>query len=248
MTKKDRLTISSDEILKKAALEAEKEARRQMGNYCSRARELPDDCEAIDEEFLAFARAYDAMHKKPPKKTFAGMNRVARFAAIFIVCIVSAGVITAGVSHAFKYKSFDVVFYQEEGGVSLTPEAPEEDFMAVDIKGYWYPDYLPEGCSLDSYTENKSSTVLYFKNEEQNYDVRLFEYRAKGFSMTNNTRCQTMEKVVIGDSEAYLFYNGEDRYCYVVWQADDRVLTLRADNFTDTEELLKIAKSVTHHN
>lgn len=67
MTKKDRLTISSDEILKKAALEAEKEARRQMGNYCSRARELPDDCEAIDEEFLAFARAYDAKHKKPPK-------------------------------------------------------------------------------------------------------------------------------------------------------------------------------------
>ena len=57
MTKKDRLTISSDEILKKAALEAEKEARRQMGNYCSRARELPDDCEAIDEEFLEFARA-----------------------------------------------------------------------------------------------------------------------------------------------------------------------------------------------
>ena len=78
--------------------------------------------------------------------------------------------------------------------------------------------------------------------------MRLFEYRAKGFSMTNNTRCQNMEKVVIGDSEAYLFYNGEDRYCYVVWQADDRVLTLRADNFTDTEELLKIAKSVTHHN
>ena len=100
----------------------------------------------------------------------------------------------------------------------------------------------------DTYNNISPAMVLYFKNEEQNYDVRLFEYRAKGFSMTNNTRCQTMEKVVIGDSEAYLFYNGEDRYCYVVWQADDRVLTLRADNFTDTEELLKIAKSVTHHN
>ena len=70
MTKKDRLTISSDEILKKAALEAEKEVRRQMDNYCSRARELPDDCEAIDEEFLEFARAYDAKHKKPPSAFF----------------------------------------------------------------------------------------------------------------------------------------------------------------------------------
>ena len=62
--------------------------------------------------------------------------------------------------------------------------------------------------------------------------------------MQHNMDINTMEEVYVGEYKAYLFTNEKDKTFSLVWQAENRVLKLSAFNYTDREELFKIAESV----
>lgn len=112
------------------------------------------------------------------------------------------------------------------------------------MSGYWYPEYLPDGCELVASEDNSFMISFSFMPEDEEYQIDLCEYEPDGLSMQHNMEINTMEEVHVGEYKAYLFTNEKDKAFSLVWQAENRVLKLSAFNYTDREELLKIAESV----
>lgn len=111
-------------------------------------------------------------------------------------------------------------------------------------EGYWYPEYLPEGCELVFVEETETRKAMVFEPEDKSYYITLFEYFADGASMSFDTEFLVREKVVIGESEGYLFTDEEYNSCVLVWHAEDKVLEMTTYDFSDREEILKIAKDI----
>lgn len=234
--------ISDEEILKALALLEAEEVEEELARLEKIAAELPEEECPVDDKFLTWAREYDKQAAQKKRK-----NRIkhsSRIAAVFLVSLITLGSITMGTSEAFKLKVFDLFFDEEAGGVSLVPEKPTEEELLKEWDGYGYPEYLPEGCELVLADEYELGRYMIFESKENGYELKLLEFEADGLWMGHDTEHQTMEEVYIGSSKGYLFVSEEYNECYAVWQAGDKVLQLEAKRFLDTEELLKIARSV----
>lgn len=243
MTDEKKMKISSDDILKEAAKLIEEELKTELEEYEDAAARLMDEQVPVDEQFLEFARQYDKEQSQKKKKIKA--RRLRRIAAIFLIATIAIGGITMGVSEAFRLKVFDLIFDGEAGGMFLKPEQPKEKELLESLSGgYWYPEYLPEGCELTFAEEYETCTAMTFEPQNKAYYITLFEYFADGVSMTFDTDFLVREKVVIGESEGYLFTDEEYNSCVVVWHAEDKVLEMTTYDFSDREEILKIAKNI----
>ena len=83
-----------------------------------------------------------------------------------------------------------------------------------------------------------------FMPEDETFVIDLTEYDPDGLSMQHNMDINTVEEVTVGEYEAYLFTNEKDQNFTLVWQVENKVLNMMAYDYTDREELLKIAESV----
>jgi hypothetical protein len=234
-----RREISSEDLLKKAAAMISKDLEKDLQEYEDRAETLPDGEAPLDENFLKFAREYDGEHRKKN-----GLRRILKTAAVFLISLTVLGGITMEASEAFRAKIFDMVFHKESGVVSMNPSTQSKDEMIADMAGYWYPEYLPDGCELVDSEDHSFMISFSFMPEDEEYQIDLCEYEPDGLSMQHNMDINTMEEVYVGEYKAYLFTNEKDKTFSLVWQAENRVLKLSAFNYTDREELFKIAESV----
>lgn len=238
-----KMKISSDDILKEAAKLIEEEFKTEMKGYEEAAARLTEEQAPVDEQFLEFARQYDKEHAQKKKKISA--RRFGRIAAVFLVATIAIGGITMGVSEAFRLKVVELIFDGEESGMFLKPEQPKENKLLENFSGgYWYPEYLPEGCELTFAEETDTRKMMAFEPEDKSYYITLFEYSAGGLSMTFDTDFLVREEVIIGESKGYLFTDEEYSNCVVVWQAGDKVLEMITYDFSDREGILKIAKNI----
>ncbi len=238
-----KMKFSSDDILKETAKLIEEEFKTEMEGYEDAAVRLTDEQAPIDEQFLEFARQYDKEQAQKKKKS--RVRRLGRIAAIFLIVTIAMGGITMGVSEAFRLKVFELIFDGEEGGMFLKPEQPKEEELLESLsEGYWYPEYLPEDCELVFVEETETRKAMAFEPEDKSYYITLFEYFADGVSLSFDTEFLVREKVVIGESEGYLFTDEEYNSCVLVWHAEDKVLEVTTYDFSDREEILKIAKNI----
>lgn len=242
MTDIKREKISSDDLLKKVAEAVSKDMQKEKERYLREAEPVDEGRIPLDEEFLRFARRYDEEHGARKKKE--SIRRVSRIAAAFLLCVIVMGGITMGVSEAFRLKVFDLIFHEEEGSVSLRPDGRASEEVPEDWSGYWYPEYMPDGCEFITSEEDEARKFMLFMPKDGEYELRIFEYDADSVAMNYDTDFMVMEKVVIGESEGYIFTDELYNNCLVVWQAEDKIIELDADNLTDKELLLKIAKSM----
>jgi len=243
MTDEKKMKISSDDILKEAAKLIEEEFKTELEEYEKAAVRLTDEQVPVDERFLEFARQYDKEQAQKKKKI--KVRRIRRIAAIFLIMTIAIGGITMGVSEAFRIKVFELIFDGEAGGMFLKPEQPEENELLESLsEGYWYPEYLPEGCELKFVEKYETCTAMAFEPPNKSYYITLFEYFADGVSMSFDTDFLVSEKIVIGESEGYIFTDEEYNSCVVAWHAGDKVLEMTTYNFSDREEILKIVKNI----
>lgn len=239
----NRKKISSEEMLKEAAKLIEEEFNAEMAKYEEEAARLSKEEAPVDESFLKFARQYDEAQAQKIKKN--RTRRFGRIAAMFLIAVIVMGGITMGVSEAFRLKVFEIVFDGEAGGMFLKPEKTKEEELLENLSaGYWYPEYLPEGCELVFAEESETRKAMAFEPEDKSYYITMFEYFADGVSMSFDTDFLVREKVVIGDSEGYLFTDEEYNSCVIVWHAGNKVIEMNTYDFSDKEEILKIAKNV----
>lgn len=153
-----------------------KDLEKDLQEYENRAEALPDEEAPLDENFLKFAREYDGEHRKKN-----GLRRILKTAAVFLVSLTVLGGITMEASEAFRAKIFDMVFHKDSGVISMDPSTQSKDEMIADMSGYWYPEYLPDGCELVASEDNSFMISFSFMPEDEEYQIDLCEYERTDF-------------------------------------------------------------------
>lgn len=239
MNETNRREISSEDLLKEAASIVSEDMEKDLEEYKMRAESLSPEEAPVDEAFLKFAKEYDARRRSKKR-----VGKILKTAAVFLLSIVAVGGIAIETSEAFRAKFFDLVLNKDTGFIELTPETQSEKELTDDLSGYWYPEYLPEGCKLTSSEDNDFMLKFTFMPEDEAFVIDLTEYDPDGLSMQHNMDINTVEEVTVGEYEAYLFTNEKDQNFTLVWQVENKVLNMMAYDYTDREEFLKIAESV----
>ena len=143
-----------------------KDLEKDLQEYEDRAETLPDGEAPLDENFLKFAREYDGEHRKKN-----GLRRILKTAAVFLISLTVLGGITMEASEAFRAKIFDMVFHKESGVISMNPSTQSKDEMIADMAGYWYPEYLPDGCELVDSEDHSFMISFSFMPEDEEYQI-----------------------------------------------------------------------------
>lgn len=237
-----RKKIPSNDILKEVAKLTEKELYEDMQIYMEAANCLNDEEVPADEKFLEFACRYDREGAAKGKHRI--VVRIGRIAAMFLICTMALGVITMGVSEAFRLKVFNLFYHDDVGGIGLVPEESDGENIDSDKLYCWYPQYLPGGFELSWIQENGLDIEMLFKNFDMNCSIRIIESKTNGASMTYDTEFLVRKEVSIGDSKGYIFIDEEYDSCIIVWQVGNNFIEVITERYVDQNELLKMAESM----
>lgn len=221
------------EILPKAANLIDKEAQQEIREHENQEVEIPAE---LDQKFLKMARAFDA--KRNAEKRKKKFRHFERMVACVLVCVISAGAITMGVSEAFRKKVFHVFSNEKTGSMTLIND--DERQMIGSWENYWYPSYLPNGFELIAAEE--VDHFLLFKNTEKDMEVRICELESNT-AISVDTDTTDNEKIMIGYHDGYLFSLKEKKSFYAIWLTDEIIIKITFEG-VDKNEVLKIINNL----
>ena len=230
-----RKSISEEDAMKIIADKIGEELDREMKEAESAAeRNL-----SPDPKILELARRIDAQRIQERKRWRYRCG--VRIAAVFLVCLIGAGVILAESSEAFRVKFFNI-FRNYDNTVILLPETEAE--MLDGWKDYWYPSYMPEEFKLTAADE--SYKYLVFQSEQDEREIIISE--EDGDATVSYEKSEEEEitetKVMLGDKDGYLIASESGNYAILLWKAGDMLIELRLKGSTDSKLAIKIAENM----
>lgn len=224
----DRLL--NEDVMKLAADMIQTDIDMEMLAY--EQREVPIR-EEFDEKMLMTVRKIDAERSQKGKKEV--FKRMSRFVAVFLVCIISLGVVTMGTSEAFRKKVIDIFYNDSAGSIALRNGNEEE--LIGDWEDFWYPAYLPEGFFLN--TAESGDHFLLYSNPGKGMDFYIFE-QDKNASLSVDTDYTQIEKTQIGYSDGYIFARKDVEGFKVTWRTENHSMMACFDGAWDKSQVLEI--------
>lgn len=213
---------------------------RETKAYEKRVQNTPEirDLEP-DEKILAMLRQKDRERAAAGRRK--KINKVVRMAAIFLISIVMVGAIGMGTSEAFRIKVFS--FFSNDGDGSVTIRNEESQLLAG-WEDYWYPEYMPEGFEFVGAEQDDMGKYLLFELENSDESINIIMTKENNFVIEQNTEETTIEEVEIGYHKGYIATDSLYNTCIVTWQTDEHLIEISSRNFSDKEELIRIAENM----
>ena len=213
---------------------------RETRAYEERIQNTPElrDLEP-DEKILAMLRQKD--RERAAARRRKKIDKAVRIAAIFLISIVMVGAIGMGTSEAFRIKVFS--FFSNDGDGSVTIRSEETQLLAG-WEDYWYPEYMPEGFELVGAEQDDMGKYMLFESDNSDENINIIMSKEDNFVIEQNTEETTIEEVEIGYHKGYIATDDLYDICILVWQTDEHLIEVQSENFSNKEELLKIAESM----
>ena len=146
-----------------------------------------------------------------------------------------------GTSEAFRIKVFS--FFSNDGDGSVTIRSEESQLLAG-WEDYWYPEYMPEGFELVGAEQDDMGKYMLFESDNSDENINIIMSKEDNFVIEQNTEETTIEEVEIGYHKGYIATDNLYDICILVWQTDEHLIEVQSENFSNKEELLKIAESM----
>ncbi|HIU27067.1 MAG TPA: DUF4367 domain-containing protein [Candidatus Fimisoma avicola] len=233
--------LFTDEELRKIGELAGKLLEKETAAYEERIRNDPQlQNLAPDEKILEMLRAADREREKSKRRAM--WRSIGRIAAIFLVCITVAGGIGMGTSEAFRTRVFEFFSSDEESYAGFRSNT-EEDMLAG-WSDYWYPEYMPDGFIMTYAEDDGWEKFMLFESAENDSAIRIFITYADNYVIQHDTEHNTIEEVRIGIYTGVLAISDEDDTSTLFWQTEDSLINIDGENFSDKEEILKIAEGM----
>lgn len=192
-----------------------------------------------DEKILAMLRQKD--RERAAARRRKKIDKAVRIAAIFLISIVMVGAIGMGTSEAFRIKVFS--FFSNDGDGSVTIRSEENQFLAG-WEDYWYPEYMPDGFELVGAEQDDMGKYMLFESDNSDESINIIISKENNFVIEQNTEETTIEEVEIGYHKGYIATDSLYNTCIVTWQTDEHLIEISSRNFSDKEELIRIAENM----
>ena len=85
---------------------------------------------------------------------------------------------------------------------------------------------------------------MLFESENSDENINIIMSKEDNFVIEQNTEETTIEEVEIGYYKGYIATDDLYDICILVWQTDEHLIEVQSENFSNKEELLKIAESM----
>ena len=192
-----------------------------------------------DEKILAMLRQKD--RERAAARRRKKIDKAVRIAAIFLISIVMVGAIGMGTSEAFRIKVFS--FFSNDGDGSVTIRSEETQLLAG-WEDYWYPEYMPEGFELVGAEQDIFDKTMAFESIREGEYLVIDVSSNENFVIDQDTEHTVIEEIKIGHYQGYIAISTSDNSCRLVWQTEDHLIDIHADNYQNREELIKIAENM----
>ena len=85
---------------------------------------------------------------------------------------------------------------------------------------------------------------LLFELENSDESINIIMTKENNFVIEQNTEETTIEEVEIGYHKGYIATDSLYNTCIVTWQTDEHLIEISSRNFSDKEELIRIAENM----
>lgn len=194
---------------------------------------------SLDEWFYGYIEELEKKEKKKMRKLFFKCQ-LQRAAVVFVALTIGFTSLMVGVE-AFRVEVmrmfFDVQETYTEISFKETDTVPSE--LLVDMKYYYYPEYIPKGYELIEVSGQKTMFKSFdFKNESKKRIV--FTQSPPSMRTLLDTEDAIVENIAILGMEG--FYVEKNGFRTLMWHNDETVFRITTQ--TTKQELFKMAESM----
>ncbi len=191
-----------------------------------------------DLEILALAKEYDKKNGRNHRKQ--GKNRLLHVAALVTICFVSISAITLESSDALRLRIYRIFSNEEDGSVTLSIQG-EDDYIG-DWQDYWYPEYLPEGITMEAAEKSETEKIMLFSSED-GIEICILECPLDTVTAVD-TDYSVMEEIKAGYYRGYLLVDEEHNFSKAFLPVEDRQICVEATGLTDRDGMIKIVQNL----
>lgn len=230
--------IFTDEDMELLARYAEKSLEDENLPYEKKVADTSQNMEdEPDREILAMIRAKDKERSKAIR--YRRLNRIARFAAVFLICVITVGAIGMSTSEAFRTTVFNLFNVDAEDPVFFRDETEEQ--LLKGEGDYWYPEYMTEGFEITSIKKIQEGKILTYESKNDQSEIEVVSQHVP--YIIEDEDFSQLEKFKLGNYTGYLVLDEANDWAELFWQVDDVMVSVSSDGLEDKEELVKIAES-----
>jgi hypothetical protein len=159
--------------------------------------------------------------------------------AVFILVLIGAFTLVTMSVEAFRVRIFNYFMEKNESYTEFRVDevVDGQSTPQLDIDQYYYPTYLPEDYTYDSYQVGGDIVMLSYSNSE---DTIIFTQGSTGSAYHVDTEDAEMKEVPIGNTSGYLIDKNDGSTLF--WNDNDRDFMINGN--LEPNELIKIAESL----
>ena len=103
---------------------------------------------------------------------------------------------------------------------------------------------MPEGFELVGAEQDIFDKTMAFESIREGAYLVIDVSSNENFVIDQDTEHTVIEEIKIGHYQGYIAISTSDNSCRLVWQTEDHLIDIHADNYQNREELIKIAENM----
>lgn len=223
-------------LLKKAAILLSEEDEKIYDDLRDDESLVNPNQNELDKKILGMIKNYEKTEKR--KQNFRLLRKAASKAAVFIAILTIGFVITFTTVEAFKITVINFIIEQREKFSLISLSENDNISVPTELKGKYYPYYLPEGYEIENtFITNSSVEISYINNNNETINYYYFSNNvASGIDTENRMKTS----VLINGLKGTVFSKDEHRI--LVFKSEEYIFII--DGLITQEEIIKIAESI----
>jgi hypothetical protein len=239
--KPDMAREKSEAVLKLLAARAAEEIENEYDRIeeALGGEELPG---YVDAGFQKVFAAFSAEEKRKARSRRRGKILKAASIAVAVLGVSFTGLVAS--SEALRYRVFDLLFSKGDGYNTVVPyEAAEGESVTLDLHGYYYPEYIPDGYRPTESSKTGDTLLhIYFVDGNQNFiDFQQSPLGSHEFLI--DSEGEESGQIDIGGETG--FWNRHGDTLILFWTRQETGFILSADGLS-VGEAAKIAESMAY--
>jgi intracellular sulfur oxidation DsrE/DsrF family protein len=190
----------------------------------------------ISDAFHNRMMAFINMKKKEEnrKKRIKRIKRISSRVAIILLTLSVAFTVCTLSVEAFRVKVFNL--FQDTKDNYTEVKAEEE--IDQEVKGYYYPNYLPEGFTVENNKDLKSIRIIHFAKDDE--IITFIQAQNESSFHLDTENAEVSDLFVNGNAGLLIII--KDKTTTVFWNNNE--MSFSISGYINKEEIIKIAENI----